>query len=262
MGWSGRLDAVSPDGTPVVAWRAGSGPPLVLVHGSTSESSTWLPSAGLLGERVSIVAVERRGRGESGDGAAYSLEAEAQDLAAILDALGEPAHVLGHSFGGLVALEGALLRPDAIRTLVLYEPPLGGGVELELVERLEALLAADERDRALETVYAEVAGMSAEEIDRLRGSDLWERRRAAVPTVPREFRAARAYRLDAARFAGLDVAAVLLVGTESPAWMREAAHGLVAALPRARVVELAGQGHVAHVVAPGVFARAVLAALT
>ena len=61
--------------------------------------------------------------GESGDSAAYAVEHECEDIAAVIDATGAPAYLLGHSFGGIIALETAL-RTRNLRKLILYEPPI------------------------------------------------------------------------------------------------------------------------------------------
>lgn len=64
--------------------------------------------------------MDRRGRGESGDGPAYSLDREAEDVAALVDSIGQPVNVLGHSYGALCAIKAALLTNN-IRRLILYE---------------------------------------------------------------------------------------------------------------------------------------------
>src|SRR5712692_2003132 len=73
------------------------------------------------GHHFTVWTLDRRGRGASGDATAYALERECEDIAAVIDAIGGAVHVLGHSFGGLCALEAALLTPHLGR-LILYEP--------------------------------------------------------------------------------------------------------------------------------------------
>jgi pimeloyl-ACP methyl ester carboxylesterase len=78
----------SRDGTPIAYERSGEGPPLVLVHGMTSTHRSWelLPE---LREHFTVYAMERRGRGESGDAAEYSLEREVEDVVALIDSTGD-----------------------------------------------------------------------------------------------------------------------------------------------------------------------------
>src|SRR5262249_2366847 len=108
----------SADGTPIGFAVSGRGPPLVLVHGTTTEHSRWSPLLSALEPFFRIYRVDRRGRGGSGDAPTYAIEREYEDLVAVVESTGEPAHLLGHSFGGMVALEAALrLPPAALRSL-------------------------------------------------------------------------------------------------------------------------------------------------
>jgi pimeloyl-ACP methyl ester carboxylesterase len=113
-------------------------------------------------ERFSVLAVDRRGRGESGDSDGYEIEREFEDVAAVVDSLGESVNLLGHSYGALVALEAALLTEN-VRKLVLYDPGIEvAGEEVsppEVIERLEALLEAGDRDGVVATTMREVAGL-------------------------------------------------------------------------------------------------------
>src|SRR5712691_16046 len=113
----------SKDGTPIAAWRSGVGAPLLLVHGTTADHTAWTPVRAALERHFTVWTLDRRGRGSSGDAAAYALARECEDIAAVMDAIGGAVHVLGHSFGGLCALEAALLTPH-IGRLILYEPTI------------------------------------------------------------------------------------------------------------------------------------------
>ncbi len=187
----------SADGTRIAVWRSGSGPPLVLVHGAIGDHTRWAPVIPALEERFTVPAMDRRGRGPSGDSDAYSLEREVEDVVAVVEAAGDDVHLLGHSHGAACALEAAL-ETDRLRTLTLYEPPLGFlGGSPEVVERLEALLAEDRRDEALTLFLTEVARQPPEAIELMRSLPTWEARLAAAHTLPREERATRDYRCDA-----------------------------------------------------------------
>src|SRR5688572_24264216 len=96
----------SRDGTRIAVWRSGHGPPLLLVHGATADhTTTWRSVRSTLEQRFTVFAMDRRGRGGSGDSSAYDLQREAEDVAAVIDFIGEPTAVLGHSYGGLCAIE-------------------------------------------------------------------------------------------------------------------------------------------------------------
>ena len=128
-----RARVVAPDGTPIAVFSAGAGRPLVLVHGTTADHRTWRVVGPDLATRWRLHAIDRRGRGDSGDEdpGHYAIEREFDDLAAVAEALaaeaGGPVDVVGHSLGGRIAL-GASLRTAAIRRIVAYEgAPLADG---------------------------------------------------------------------------------------------------------------------------------------
>lgn len=133
----------SKDGAPIAYWRSGEGPPLVLVHGTASDHSRWGPVLPAFEQRYTVYAIDRRGRGGSGDSENFAIEREFEDVAAVVDSLGESVNLLGHSYGGLCALEAALLSRN-FRALALYEPSFEMvGAEIyspEVIERLETLL--------------------------------------------------------------------------------------------------------------------------
>jgi pimeloyl-ACP methyl ester carboxylesterase len=235
----------SGDDTPIAVWRSGGGPPLVLVHGSTADHSRWAPVLPALEERFTVSAIDRRGRGRSGDADDYALEREFEDVAAVVEWAGDGVNVLGHSHGGVCVLEAALLT-DKIRKLVLYEPPMGF-VEWppEVVDRLEALLEAGKLDELLTFFLGEVAGLPPDQIELMRSLPAWEGRLAAAHTIPREERANREYAFDPDRFRELHVPTLFLEGGDSPDSFKAAGEAVRAALPDCRVVVMPGQRHAA-----------------
>jgi pimeloyl-ACP methyl ester carboxylesterase len=65
----------SKDGTPIAYWHGGAGAPLLLVHGTVGDHLTWTPVLAALERHFSVYAIDRRGRGHSGDADAYGLNA-------------------------------------------------------------------------------------------------------------------------------------------------------------------------------------------
>jgi pimeloyl-ACP methyl ester carboxylesterase len=248
---------ISRDGTRIAFWRGGAGPPLLLVHGATADhSTTWRLVQPELERRFTVYAMDRRGRGGSGDGPSYDLRREAEDVAAVVAAVGEPVDVVGHSYGALCTSEAALAS-DGIRRLVLYEGvPLDGGdlYPPGIADRLEALLAAGDREGALVAMYRDLVGMSPDELELMRSQrEAWAARLTNVPTLPRELRTEQGYRFEAERFGDMTAPTLLLVGGDSPQRELENARGVAAALRDARIVVMAGQTHVAMHSAPGLF---------
>lgn len=251
----------SSDGTTIGYRQSGSGPPLLLVHGTTADHRRWDPILPRFEAHHTVLAMDRRGRGESGDGREYAIAREAEDVAAVAEAAGEPVVVVGHSYGAVCGLEATLLT-DQIRRLVLYEPPIPTGLAMYppgMPDRLQELLDAGQPEAALETFFRETVRMPDHEFEAYRRLPMWEVRIALASTVPRELAIDRSYRFEPARFGTLRVPTLLLLGGDSPPLFQQAIDVLHAALPDSRVTVLPGQQHVAMDTDPGLFAREVLA---
>ena len=251
----------STDGTPIAFERRGSGPPLVLVHGgAASNNSEWEPIIPQLAESFTVYAMNRRGRGESGDADTYTVEQEFEDVAALVDSIPEPVHLLGHSFGAICALEAVLLT-DNVAKLVLYEPALADeGSEIfpeDLLQQIDERLAANDMEGAL-TVLLRSVGYSDEDINRRSSEELWRERLEATPTITRELRALNTYRFDPNRFSDLTVPIGLVTGGESPPLFQTSTVTLDEGLPNSRIITLPGQTHEAVTAAPGLFVEKVV----
>ena len=251
----------SRDGTEIAFERRGSGPPLLLVHGTTADHARWDRISPRFEDDFTVVAMDRRGRGGSGDGPDYDLAREAEDVAAVVDAMGQPVCLLGHSFGGICALEAALLT-DAVVRMVLYEPPLPTGVgamlEPGLVDRIQALIDEGRNEAALDLFALEVVRMPESDIEAFRQSPMWPGRIRMAPTLPRELGFDHHYTFEPEKFHGLEVSTLILLGGDSPPIFRNAAEALQDALPNADLVELPRQQHIAMDTAPELFAGEVL----
>lgn len=257
--------ARSSDGTEIGYSRAGEGPPLVLVHGASSERSRWTPVTVALQRHFTVLAMDRRGRGASLDGAPYAMQREFEDVAAVVDAVGGPVDVVSHSYGAICALEATRLTKN-IRRLVLYEPPIATrpGTAQEdaaheaVVGEIESWVAKGDRAAALETFFAKQLRMPERERERARTLPSWPARQALAHTLPRELRASRAYRLDAARFKDYAVPTLVILGGDSAQRYKDTTALLIETLAGSKSAVLAGQGHAAIDGAPDLFAATVL----
>jgi 3-oxoadipate enol-lactonase len=102
----------------------GSGPPILFIHGTGADSDIWSGSVAL-GADYRCIAYDRRGYGRSPLPAGESISLEANDAAALLKLLGAvPAMIVGHSLGGVIALDLAVEHPQLVAGLLLVEPPL------------------------------------------------------------------------------------------------------------------------------------------
>ncbi|WP_347888199.1 alpha/beta hydrolase [Nitrosomonas europaea] len=250
----------SRDGTPIACWRQGSGPPLLLVHGTTSDHSTWgLVLAGLQ-QHHTVWTLDRRGRGHSGDAANYSLEHESEDIAAVIDAIGSSVNLLGHSFGGLCALEASLLTAN-INKVVLYEPAIslaGSDWSVTFEARMQALLGKNAREETLLLFFRDLLNTPNPELVALQAGSNWAIRLAAAHTILRELQGIDRYQFTPQRFQTLTPPVLLLVGGNSHPRRFMTAERLQQGLPDCRVGIIAGQQHSAMRTAPDLFVHHVL----
>jgi pimeloyl-ACP methyl ester carboxylesterase len=264
---------IAPDGVPIAVFRSGTGQPIILVHGATADHTTWRTSGPLLAARHTLHAIDRRGRGASGDGGPqepYAIEREFDDLAAVVDALaadgGSPVDVVGHSYGGRIAL-GAALRTARIRRLVSYEgaPPAAErgyqDVDAGTVRQVEKLVAAGDRDEALATFMRDIVGMPGPELAAFRADPIWPRRAAAIDTTIRELRAETSPAGSLAALGAVRQPVLQILGGESTEPFAAATRALDARLSNGRVVSIAGARHAAHHTHPAEFVAAIEAFL-
>jgi pimeloyl-ACP methyl ester carboxylesterase len=255
----------SRDGTEIAYARSGSGPSLLLVHGTTADHTRWGPVLPAFEEHFTVYAMDRRGRGGSGDAGGYAYQREVEDVLAILEVVGGPADLLGHSFGAMCALDAALLAPN-IRRLVIYEPATPGVsdvlVPAELLRRIEGMLASGDREGAVTVFLQEAAGVPPEGLELMRAAPSWQGRIAAAHTIVRETYAEETHApFDVERLGRLDTPALLLLGGESNDAFKDTTKEIDAMLPNSRIAVLEGQAHIAMTTAPELFTREVLAFL-
>jgi len=255
--------AVSRDGTEIGYFTGGEGPPLVLVHGVLGDHTRWDVLRPQLEPHVTVHAMDRRGRGASGDGPNYAVEREFEDIAAVVDEVaatsGTTVDVYGHSGGASFALGAATLTSNVGR-LVLYEPALEPKRLLSdgLLERLDALLAADDPDAVVETFCREVLHMDDEQIGIYRAQPSWSARVAAAHTLPRELRVPPEELFDPRRAATVTAPTLLLEGSETPDGFKSSMRTIADTLADGRVAVLDGQAHSADVLAPDLVTEKVL----
>lgn len=252
------------DGVRLGCHVGGQGSPVLLVHGTSADHSRWKPVLPALQKRFTTYALDRRGRGASGDAAEWSLDREVEDIVTVVEGIGGPVDVVGHSMGATLSMLAAT-QTSAIRRLVLYEP---GGImperfrDREPLNRLRELLAAGDRDALVQAFMRTIVRMPEEQIQLIRSLPAWQGRVGAAHTLVRELESASSYRLDPASVRRISVPTLLLEGGDSPEF-RKADVGLVhQTIAGSRVVVMPGQQHVAMDTGTQLFLDAVLGFLT
>jgi len=244
--------------------------PLVLVHGSWSDHTTWRFVVPALSRERTVVAYDRRGHSRSPWDAPVTRREDEDDLIRIVESLDAgPVHLVGSSYGGSISLAVASRRPGLVAGVVAHEPPLlGVGGPGTDVGRLVAEIGA-----VLGEVAADIARGDAESAarrfaeDGVLGPGSWQ-------VLPPEHRAVML--ANARSFAGMlrsadwdqvpdepaaSVRVLLTDGPASPAWLRGIAAALATRYPRARRATFGAAGHMPHVTHPDEFVRTVHAAV-
>lgn len=248
---NGMETVTSKDGTEIAYKVTGSGQPLLLLHGSgVSDHRRW-EIAGVrpsLAEHFTVYAIDRRGRGMSGDAAEYAFEREVEDVTAVVENIDEPVTLLGHSYGALIALETAF-RTDKIAKLILYEPLFSvDGQQLtpdKVINEMNDLLDDGKNEQALIFFCREIGGLTPVEIDTFRASAGWQDRVEGAHTLPREEQASADYKFHPDRFSKISPPTLLISGSESPKSFKDATKALHEALPNSRISIFEGEKHVA-----------------
>ena len=248
----------------------GSGEPLVLVHGSWGDHTSWRFVAPSLSEHCRVLTYDRRGHSKSerppGQG---SFREDAADLAALIEHLElQPAHVAGNSAGASIVLRLAGERPELYRSLVAHEPPLW-----DLLEGDPEAEAQRERVRASESPVLELlaAGKDAEAARQFTetfifGPGSWDQLPDEVretftfnaPTFLDESRDPDQYALDLDRLNGFSAPVLLTDGSDSPPFFTAMVDRIAPAIPTAERKTLSGTGHVPQITHPETYVEAVL----
>jgi pimeloyl-ACP methyl ester carboxylesterase len=233
---------------------AGSGAPVILIHGSLATSATWRRvAASLEGAGLRLIAPDLPGWGSSDpepDGCADLLDYEANAIESLANAQGGAVHLVAHSYGCNVALLVALSGRVPVRSLVLFEPTL-----VALLRQAGDRAAYEEMERFVQAYRRSHAAGSA---DAVRGViDLWggagsydampEAARAAIAAwVPRNLRhwqPAFAGNPALERIDTLRLPTCLVLSERAHPIARLIARRMEQRIPQSRVVEIAGANH-------------------
>ncbi len=244
-------------GAPAIACDvAGDGPLVVFLHGIGGNRSNWAEQVEGFSDTYRAVAWDARGYGDS-DGMAADFHDFADDLARLIRHFGGPAHIVGLSMGGRIALDAWARTPWLIASLTLADTS-AGSAETASPERVEAFLAARRKPLVEGKTSAEIAPAIVDQIagpnitpaqrDRLIASHAALRTDAYLATmeVVTRFTAFP-------DFASVNVPVQIIVGSEdrvaTPAYAAE----MAAAFPDARLHVIPGAGHLSNIEAPDAF---------
>jgi pimeloyl-ACP methyl ester carboxylesterase len=252
--------------------RRGAGALVLCLHSSTGSQAQWRPLADRLADRAEVITPDLYGHGRSPawpEGAANTLDTDARAVVALLQAqrprlAQEGLHLVGHSYGGAVALRIALRHPRLVRSLTVYEPVLfgllgngsangiGSGDDAEpalydirdIARSVASLVRAGELAAAAQVFVAYWGGAGAwHAMNEAQQATVVHR----IATIPRHFEALFAARPDARLWQRLQMPVWLLHGSATRASARAVADRLATLLPCVQRAEIRGAGHLGPV---------------
>lgn len=251
----------------------GEGEPLVMVHGSLCDYRYWQWQLRGLSEHCRLIVPSLRHYYPevwNGEGNDFTTHQHVEDLLALLDWVGEPVHLLGHSRGGNLCLRLALAAPERLRSLVLADPGGDFAADVFRAAGVPAPVAPAERNRFREQALQLIRQGKREAglqlfVDTVSGEGVWQRSSRHF----REMAADNAMTLvgqvadqpeplSLAALSGLDVPALLITGERSPEPFPSVVEALHKVLPVGQVVSIAGASHGMNATRPAAFNRAVL----
>jgi pimeloyl-ACP methyl ester carboxylesterase len=244
---------MSRDGTAIAFTRTGNGPALIFVDGAMCyrQQGPSQAVAAQLAPHFTVFTYDRRGRGESGNAAAYSIDREVEDLDALIREAGGTAFVYGVSSGAALALEAANRRLPIAR-LALYEAPFivddtRSPLPSDFLTRIQSALVAGDRGRAVKLFmgFVEVPSIF---VFMMRLMPVWSKLTAVAHTLPNDLQLVQEHEqgkpLSRTRWPYATMPTLVMDGGKSPVWMRNAMRALAGVLPNATYRTLPGQTHI------------------
>jgi pimeloyl-ACP methyl ester carboxylesterase len=241
----------SRDGTTIAFTKRGSGRPLIIVDGAFCyrENGPATELASQLAQHFTVFTYDRRGRGESGDTAPYTVEREIDDLRAVAREAGGDPFVVGISSGGALILQ-AVASGVGVEKIALYEPPYGAGGNgsrsfEDAKNRLQSLVSAGDRGGAVRFFMTDVYGAPRAFVFAMPFlmPNAWQRNKLVVHTVPYDLTILGDRSVLNERSSSISVPTLVIGGEKSPKALHDAVAAVANALPNGHSRFLAGQDH-------------------
>lgn len=252
---------LSIDHTKIAYRKTGIGTPLLMVHGTNGSYAHWNLTLDKLNQYFTVYAMERRGRGQSGDKPNYSIEREFEDVASLASSIGEPVDIFGHSFGAACVLGAAQQIPN-LRRMILYEPPMlqeqQSPQRAVLLDLMEKLLANGDREAVVVTLLRDMLNIPQAMIERVKAMPNWASQVEAAHTIPRELRQSHCYAPNLTALEQITVPTLFFLGSDSPSFFKQTTETLHDHLLNSQIVVLPGQQHSAMLTAPELFANEII----
>jgi pimeloyl-ACP methyl ester carboxylesterase len=238
----------SKDGTKIAYDKVGNGPVVVLVLGALNSRKSGAKLAKLLASRFTVISYDRRGRGESTDTAPYAPQREVEDVKALIEEIGEPVFLYGHSSGAALAIEAANKLNKQVRKLAIYEAPYAldsdaSKAAKEYNSLLKKLLASGRNGDAV-ALFVRSVGVSDKQVQAMKRMAMWRGLERLAPTLAYDSDIlGEGHSLPTALLAGITTPTLVMHGGAGAPAMRDAAQAISEVIPKAQLRTLTGQTH-------------------
>ena len=243
-----RRFVTSRDGTRIAYETAGQGQAALIVLGALNARKSGTKLAKLLASKFTAVSYDRRGRGDSSDSASYSPEREVQDLAALIDAVGEPVCLYGHSSGAALAIAAAVKLRNQVTKLAIYEAPYALDSKArkaakEYYAALKKALSSGHNGDAV-ALFVRSVGVSDKQIQAMRQMPMWKGLEKLAPTLIYDSEVlGKGHALPPALLKRVRTPTLVMHGGAGAPAMRDAARAISESIPKAELRSLARQTH-------------------
>ena len=243
-----KSKVTSKDGTIITYDKAGHGDVVILVLGALNSRKSGSRLAKILSAHFTVVNYDRRGRGDSTDTKPYSPGREFEDMKALIDVIGEPVYIYGHSSGAAIALQAGSKLSGQVKKIAIYEAPYSLHDEeyktaSEYYAQLKKLLREGRKADAV-TLFIRSVGVSDKQIQAIKRMPMWKGLEAMAPTLAYDSDImGKGHVLPVALLKSIKIPTLVMHGGASSVQMRDAAQAITKYIPRAQILTLDGQTH-------------------
>lgn len=243
------------DGKLISYLDRGEGKPVVLVHCSSACYREWLPLIKSLPKQFRVLAPDLWGYGKSerfGFGETFNEQIDVKTVSHMLDLCEEPAHVIGHSYGGALAIEAARLNPLKVETLTLIEPScfqlLQKSPECQnewqiILDMAKKMVSAVDHEKYREAMDVYMSFFMGDEEWASTSEDTKERLSVSLAKVAGEFSSLEFREMGLEDYRNINAPVTFIQGAKTRCTARKVIELLNGVIRDRRVVEIPGAGH-------------------
>ena len=240
------LHVISRDGTKIAYEKTGAGPALLIIGGALVDHHNYAPLAISLADKFEVYNFDRRGRGQSADTAPYTVEREVEDVLTIINSIGRPVIIYGHSSGSALAIHVAAVE-DKIEKLVIVDPPFTPHsnddikAREEFSEAMTAIQALHDNGdhKGSATFFLSSFGLSDEEVEGILSSPAGEGMIDCARTLPYDYKILGDGLVPTELAVRVTVPTLILADKDMP----ETAQALAEIIPNASFQPMESSGH-------------------